>query len=251
MEKREKAGVSITAVHCIKLVFRVALFLLAIVLYVVNYKEHAEDPFGGLEGSKWLLWFAGAVLFIEMLMRYFPSKHDSIGCQKFFKRNYLPTGKSEPVLPKKSRAVVAASAWFLLNGAIWTLYFTGVIDAGILVLVCIFYSVGDKICVLFFCPFQALFMKNKCCATCRIYNWDFPMMCTPLWLVPGIFSRVLAVMSLGILLVWELSLIRHPERFSENTNACLSCKNCKEPVCRGKRKTAKLLPFLSFKRSDK
>jgi hypothetical protein len=123
----------------------------------------------------------------------------------------------------------------LLNGIIWTLYFTGVIDAGILVLVSLFYSVADKICVLFFCPFQAIFMKNKCCATCRIYNWDFPMMCTPLWLVPGVFSRVLAVMSLGILLIWELSLIRHPERFSEKTNEYLRCKNCTEKLCAHKK----------------
>ena len=34
--------------------------------------------------------------------------------------------------------------------------------------------------------------------------------------------------------MWEIAAWRHPERFSEQTNECLSCKNCKEKLCHHK-----------------
>ena len=58
-----------------------------------------------------------------------------------------------------------------------------IIDEGVLWLVCLFYGVCDMICILFFCPFQSWFLKNKCCCTCRIYNWDYAMMFTPLFFI--------------------------------------------------------------------
>jgi hypothetical protein len=59
----------------------------------------------------------------------------------------------------------------------------GILDDGIMILLCSAYSICDIICILFFCPFQTWFMKNKCCSTCRIYNWDYAMMFTPLFFV--------------------------------------------------------------------
>ena len=41
--------------------------------------------------------------------------------------------------------------------------------------------------------------------------------------------------SLLLLIVWELAALLHRERFSEQTNACLSCANCKEKLCHHKR----------------
>ena len=61
-----------------------------------------------------------------------------------------------------------------------TLYFLNVIDLGIVVIISLAFSVCDLICILFFCPFQTWMMHNRCCTTCRIYNWDFAMMFTPL-----------------------------------------------------------------------
>ena len=43
-----------------------------------------------------------------------------------------------------------------------------------------------------------------------------------------------------ILLRWELTLRLRPERFAENTNACLSCKNCDEKLCLHKRHILRL-----------
>jgi hypothetical protein len=128
-----------------------------------------------------------------------------------------------------------AAAWVSLNAVFGTLYYTGVIDGGILVLISLFYSVCDMICILFFCPFQAWFLKNRCCASCRIYNWDFFMMATPLVFLPHPFAGVLVILSLAVLALWEISYHRHPERFSARTNACLSCGACTEKLCHHKK----------------
>ena len=71
---------------------------------------------------------------------------------------------------------------FTVNGIFGALHLAGVLDDGIMILLCSVYSVCDIICILFFCPFQTWFMKNKCCSSCRIYNWDYAMMFTPLFL---------------------------------------------------------------------
>jgi hypothetical protein len=53
--------------------------------------------------------------------------------------------------------------------------------------------------------------------------------------VPHPLARILFLLALLLALVWEFALILHPERFSDETNACLSCKNCKEKLCHHKR----------------
>ena len=96
------------------------------------------------------------------------------------------------------------------------------------------------ICILFFCPFQSWLMKNKCCVTCRIYNWDYAMMFTPLFFVKNGFTWSLLALSVALLIRWELTFYRHPERFSENTNAYLKCKNCTEKLCAHKTQLMRL-----------
>ena len=104
-----------------------------------------------------------------------------------------------------------------------------------MVLLSIFYSVCDMICILFFCPFQTWMMKNKCCSTCRIYNWDYIMMFTPLLVVDNPYAKCLVGLSLLLLIRWELNYFMHPERFYEETNCALSCANCKEKLCHHKK----------------
>lgn len=78
-------------------------------------------------------------------------------------------------------------------------------------------------------------MKNKCCGTCRIYNWDFAMMFTPLIFVGGFWSWSLVALSLGLLVNWEVRYKMHPEWFYEQTNQSLTCVNCQEKLCRHKK----------------
>ena len=93
------------------------------------------------------------------------------------------------------------------------------------------YSVCDVICILFFCPFQSWFLKNKCCSACRIYNWDYAMMFTPLFFVRKGYTWSLLALSVALLVRWEIVFYRHPERFSEKTNEYLRCANCTEKLC--------------------
>ena len=227
----------ISTMHYVKLVYRSALLLAAAGLYI------AQRVRGGSGDLSWLLrrnlvmdlvWIVFAV---EMVFRFFPSHLESMGCQKQFAKNFIPTGRgTAPRGLRGSRSALAVlAAWVGLNGAIGALYFTGVIDEGILLLVSLAYSVCDMICILFFCPFQTWFMKNKCCTTCRIYNWDYPMMFTPLVFVPSLYTWSILALALALLARWEITFARHPERFCEDTNQALACANCKEKLCHHKR----------------
>ena len=224
-----------STLHYAKLLLRLVLFLAAGVLYLIGRIRHTGGMFQGYERKHWLLGVIWLIYAVEMLFRLFPSRLESMGCQKQFARNYRPTGESVPRLLAPGRIAAVAASWLLLNGAIGALYFTGLIDQGIVVLISLAFGVCDMVCILFFCPFQTWFMKNRCCGVCRIYNWDFAMMFTPFLFVPGVYTWSLLGLSLLLLVRWEVTVHRHPERFAENTNACLSCASCQEKLCQHKR----------------
>ena len=227
----------ISAMHYFKLFFRGALFLAAAVVYLLDRPEYDNPLYDDI--SRWPVLFdiIWVVFVVEMILRFFPSNLESMGCQKQFARNYKPVSSknAKPVLQSAKATAAVAAAWFALNGAIGALYFAGIIDKGILMLIALAYSVCDMICILFFCPFQTWFMKNRCCATCRIYNWDYAMMFTPLLFVPHFYTWSLLGIALALLIEWEYLLHKYPERFSESTNQCLSCANCPEKLCHHKK----------------
>ena len=185
--------------------------------------------------------FLWIIMAIEMFSRLVPSPIESMGCEKQFERNLERTEVPDPILQSKGRTIAVAVVWGVLNITIGILHLTGVIDTAVMLLVCMFYALSDMICILFFCPFQTWIMKNKCCSTCRIYNWDYFMICTPLIFIPGVASYSLLALSIVVAVVWEYRLHKHPERFSEATNASLSCKNCPEKLCRHKKQLASYL----------
>ena len=232
MSKKIKLS-RISALHCFKLVFRSVLFLCALVVYIVRRARGDERFFENTEYRSVILAVIGAVFLWEMVLRFFPSSMESMGCQKQFAKNYVPAAGLAPPSTWRSTLAVLLS-WLLLNGAIGAVYFLGWIDAGILLLISLFYSICDMICILFFCPFQTWFMKNKCCGSCRIYNWDYAMMFTPLVFIPHLYTWSLLGVALLLAAAWEIAAWRHPERFHEQTNECLSCKNCKEKLCHHK-----------------
>ncbi len=240
--KKHKSNISkISAMHFIKLILRAVLFSAATALYIVARIKRRNEAFGGYEKTPWLLALIWIFYTVEMAFRFFPSRLESPGCQKQFAKNFKPTGETVPVLQSWKRTFSVAFAWLVLNGIIGVLYYTHVIDAGILILISLAYGVCDMICILFFCPFQTWFMKNRCCTECRIYNWDFAMMFTPLVFIPYRYTYSLLIISLLLLLRWEITLRRHPERFSEKTNACISCKNCTEKLCKHKKQLKQLI----------
>ncbi|MBP3387300.1 MAG: hypothetical protein J6L23_02085 [Clostridia bacterium] len=246
--KTKKIKLSPTStLHYLKLVYRTMLFLIAAVIYIYGRVKN-NNVFDELNSLPWIMGVIWVIYAVEIALRFFPSKLESMGCQKQFTKNYIPTGETTPIIQSWKRTVAVAAVWLALNGAIGVLYYTKVIDAGILILISLAYAVCDMICILFFCPFQTWIMKNKCCTVCRIYNWDFPMMFTPLVFIPSLYTWSLLFLSLVLLVRWELSVHLHPERFSEKTNACLNCKNCTEKLCHHKKQLKSFIKNNRFHR---
>ncbi|MDO5406738.1 MAG: hypothetical protein Q4F28_05345 [Eubacteriales bacterium] len=221
--------------------------------------ELAEGSGGGLTG---MILFFGAVwilLACGMVTRYFPSRIESMGCQKQFAQFYVArtanyecaeneadsdgrrfgTVRGEEAWRREKRradlgALGDLVVWCACNGVVYWLYGRGIIHEVHMLLICLFYAVCDMVCILCFCPFRVLIMKNRCCTTCRIYNWDALMMMTPMLLSRNIAIQVLNVLALGLFLRWEWTWQKHPERFLEVTNETLSCGNCEHPAgCAG------------------
>lgn len=230
-----KKFTAVSILHCTKLVGRSLLLIAATVLYIISVFKGDGSTFGGLEYNEYFLLALWTIFFVEMLFRFFPSHLESPGCQKVFKRRFIPTETKNVKLNTWKSTLTVLLSWLGLNGIIGILFYVGVIDEGILVLISLAYAVCDMICILFFCPFQTWIMKNRCCVTCRIYNWDYAMMFTPLVFINNVFARSLFAVSMVLVLVWELTVLKNPQRFSEVTNGCLSCVNCNEKLCHHKK----------------
>lgn len=216
-----------------------SLVFLGLVWYVAAHPEQVwADLLAGpvrltpLTGF-WLL------LMVAMVLRFFPSRRESLGCQKRFSARFKPTGRAPA--PSEIRRADRGALWVLLvwlggNALVLTLWRW--LDIPPVYLLCLtgFYSVCDIICILFLCPFQLIWMKNRCCITCRIYDWDYPMMCTPLVVIPCFYTWSLVALAVVLALQWEIIYRRHPERFFESSNQSLRCAACQEHLCAYKRR---------------
>ena len=244
----------ISAVHYTRFFLRLTMFLTALVLYIVSKTTESEELFLGLGSNPVVLIIIWVIFAVEMVFRFFPAKFESMGCQKQFKKNYSPAPSAHKLKPDKLpgyKTFLIAALWLGANAVFGALHLFGVYDEGILYLLFLFYAVCDMICVLFFCPFHTIIMKNKCCTTCRIYNWDFPMMFTPLVFIPNLFTYSLVFLSLILLIEWEVLYKVHPDRFTENTNLSLRCANCTEKACQHKKQLQHYLKNYNARQSVK
>ena len=236
--RKPKRVIKLTAVsvyHYIRLVYRSLLFILLLIGYVRYWLKQSAAITEHLDQRPVIVLVVCVVFAVEMVLRFFPSRYESPGCQKQFARNYIKSGRTEIIIPDNNATVMVALIWVVFNGIFGALHMAGILDDGIMILLCSAYSVCDMICILFFCPFQTWFMKNKCCSVCRIYNWDYAMMFTPLFFVKRDYTWTLLALSVALMIRWEITFYLHPERFSENTNDYLQCKNCSEKLCAHKK----------------
>ena len=202
--------------HYIKLVGRSLMLLGALALFVADKVTGTDRFFGSAANNGVLLFVIWTCYIVEMILRFFPSNIESMGCQKQFAKNYISTGKEydKKTVTSTGTVIFIAAIWLALNGIFGLLYYLGVFDRGILILISLAFGVCDMICILFFCPFQTWIMKNKCCTSCRIYNWDFAMMFTPLVFLPEFFFQSLFILGMLLLVKWEIYAAKYPERFS-------------------------------------
>ncbi len=225
-------------IYFLRLFGRIAVLLMAVALYILKKSEF--DILSGLNffdgfSVLHLLW---AVWMWDMVLQLIPVKaHISIGSQKVFSSLFRPIKEkiNKENLKKYIKDTTNAAyrvmvLWIVLILVIGVLYWCRIIGIAEIFLISVFFYVADLICVLIWCPFR-LIMGNKCCTTCRIFNWDHLMMFSPFILVPGVYSYTLAGFALAIWVVWEVCVFTFPERFWENSNMALKCSECTDKLC--------------------
>ncbi|MBE6915678.1 MAG: hypothetical protein E7471_03505 [Ruminococcaceae bacterium] len=224
-------------IYFLRLFGRILVFVIAIALYCADRDAFhiAEGEFFSDFSPLHLLW---GIWVYDMILRLIPIKaHISIGSQKVFQSLFRPIKEKINIQNLKQYVKDTTAAaykvmliWIAVCTLISALFLTGVIDHGIMVLLSTFFYVCDLICVLIWCPFR-LIMKNKCCTTCRIFNWDHLMMFLPIVALGSFFSWSLVIMSFVNFLVWEICVFVYPERFWENSNMALKCSECTDKLC--------------------
>ena len=219
------------------LIARIIVFIIGLYMYKDGQK------FEILEGNNFfkefnvlhILW---GVWMLDMILQIVPLKNKlALGSQKLFATRFKPIIEKINYEALKNYVVTTTKAaykvfiiWTIVVVGIGLLYYLGIISKITVFMISIFFYVCDLICVLIWCPFRLL-MKNKCCTTCRIFNWDHLMMFAPLIFIGGFFATSLVIMAILAWLVWEVAVMIYPERFSELTNEALKCSECTDKLC--------------------
>lgn len=225
-------------IYFARLIGRCIVFLLTVILFISDTEEF--NVVGGWNFFSrfsvlhilWTLWVC------DMILQLIPVKaHISIGSQKQFLSLFKPikekinySNLKKYIVDTTKAAYKVMLIWIALVAVIAFLYNSGIIGTATVFLICTFFYVCDLICVLIWCPFR-LIMGNKCCTTCRIFNWDHLMMFAPFIVVKGFYSYTLVILSFVVWLVWEICVFTYPERFWENSNMALKCTECTDKLC--------------------
>lgn len=224
--------------YFVRLYGRIAIFITCLIMCFVS-----TEAFEILNGNNffkdlsvfhvlWLVWVA------DMVLQIIPIKNKlALGSQKLFANRFRPIRENINYKALKNYVITTTQSaykvmlfWVLLVAAIGVFYYTDIIDKRWLFMISILFYVCDLICVLIWCPFR-LIMKNKCCTTCRIFNWDHFMMFSPLIFMGGFYSLSLVALAVLAWIIWELCVMIYPERFWEGTNLSLQCCECTDKLC--------------------
>lgn len=224
--------------YILRLIGRIIILIICIFLLIFK-----PDTFHVLSGWNffksfsilhilWIIWV------IDMILQIIPIKNKlPLGSQKLFKNRFKASDKIISLDKLKKYIVSTTKAaykvfiiWSILTIVIGCLYLFDILPKEIVFLISVVFYVCDLICVLVWCPFR-LIMKNKCCTTCRIFNWDHLMMFSPFIFINGFYTISLFILAFLAWLIWELCILIFPERFSEMTNISLKCSECTDKLC--------------------
>lgn len=229
--------------YMMRFVGRCIIFVVTLVVYFVFPAQlkvvtsrRWEDFFTSFSYAHfvWIIWL------FDMVLQLIPlQKHIPIGSQKNFLLHFKPVLESinkERILRHIKDLTAAAykvfAIWAGLIAVIGLLYKFGPVEELHMFLFAVTFYLCDLICVLFWCPFRVLIMKNKCCTTCRIFNWDHLMMFSPFIFLRSFYAWSLLLIAILIWAIWELSVLVYPERFSLYSNKALKCSECTDRLCR-------------------
>ena len=103
---RQKLTV-VSSLHYFRLVYRAALFLSALVIYIVFRVRTAAQVESFIAQRPVILTVLWVIFMVEMVMRFIPSRFESPGSQKQFAGNYIKTGQTN-IEVQDNIALVAA-----------------------------------------------------------------------------------------------------------------------------------------------
>lgn len=221
-----------------KFIFRLLVVSIVFYFYFFNPEELNFNANIFSDGLKFIhiLWI---FLFFESILQLIPRKNIIAGCGKQFSANYIDSGRefdenlfSRNIRTMNVQALRVMAVWMGANLLISLLYIMDYVQEKEMLMLSMLYFLGDLVCVVFFCPFQRFIMKNRCCTVCRIFSWDHFMMYTPFLFIKSFFTWSLLSMGIIILVRWEYTFIAHPERFQEEYNKALRCRNCSDKICK-------------------
>ena len=233
-------GLPAYGMHLGRFLFRLCVFLSVLVCYLLAPgRLDLTRPWReiGLIAPGHILC---VILLVAMLRLHRKKPGMSMGRLKQYPDCAVPDLRRPPeeiraaVRRKNLGALKVLAVWLAGNAVVALLYFRDRIGVAELVLLCAFYYLSDIICILFFCPFQLLFLGNRCCINCRIFAWGSWMTATPLVLLPAPLPYAVVVLSLTLLARWEYHVFRSPENFWMGSNRNLRCESCTERLCRTK-----------------
>lgn len=252
-------------VYLARVIVRIVCFVLMtiLILFEMFGKTNFFNIQESLEGLGFfknlsplhIIWI---LLMHYMIIDFFNTKVRHPGSAKIFGKRYMKKEYDKEELKKTRKfynkgALYTALSFLALNLVVGSVCFLlkyfDLLNFNenkgkyglILLIFQLFYFASDFICVMFFCPFQSWMMKNRCCRTCRIFNWgavmiEVPMMMYIFLFGPSFYAISLSVMGIIMFLKWEITLLKYPERFFQISNEYLSCKTCSDPFCKIKPK---------------
>ncbi len=221
---------------------RIAIFLAVFIVYLIDKAliiQLIKQPITMGITPMHILWL---IFMCTMILHLFPNQKLTMALRKLEEPEYRPVDNPDPaallsfIKHQHARAWVVMLVWLVFNGIFGVLYLLELIGTADLLMLTVFFYLCDYICILIYCPFQHLMMKNRCCVNCRIYDWGHFMMFTPMLFIRDFFSWSLFFTSCVVLLNWEITYAKHPERFYYGSNQSLQCANCKDKICTVKRK---------------
>ncbi|MFH1506447.1 MAG: hypothetical protein ABIE94_05680 [archaeon] len=179
-----------------------------------------------------VLWIA---IVLVMIAAFFPRSQLDIGSGKMFAKNYSENKIKISTKEEKLRdftkkmdlgAVRSVLFWGIILIIIGLLYYSEVINQVGLIIITLLFGALGLFFALVWCPFRNWLIKNRCCNTCRIYNWGYLMTFSPLVFISSFWTYSLVALAAVIFIQWEYLHHKHPERFYELYNSNLMCKNC-------------------------
>lgn len=242
MMKTKWISTIMTKIYLVKFVIRILVFLGVFTLYIMDKEQMMTLLTTPVLAGISLMHVLWIMFMVMMVLHIFPLEKVTMALKKAEPEPYKEVeGYSELELhqfvqQQNARSWIVMLVWLIFNAVFGALYVFEIIGIPDMIMLTVFYFLCDYICILVYCPFQHLIMKNRCCVNCRIYDWGHFMMFTPMLFVQNFFSWSLFFTSCVVLIRWEVIYARHPERFWSGSNKTLQCANCEDKTCQLKRK---------------